>query len=701
MISAAGRKRWLTLLGILALVAFIALPLYRVYARYRDWHYTKAAPLFSDIDPPDGATVFASDAFVRWSSPVEAKGRVLWRKAGGYRVHSSDAGNGEDLLAHLDSLSAGAKYEYVVEESDGVQTLRSPVRTVNVQAGLAFDPVVEQTVDRDYDQTVKLTLRNRGTQPVKVAAKALKQFEDLPSDITGYGSVEVPGEVLPNGTLDLRLAVTAADATKDSYEVPVEAAGAYVSARFHVRIPKLNLAFKVVGEDPKTLSKTVEVVNNGDLLSDLSVRIVEQNETDLGLEPAVNHMRLRAHDATWIVATPVLYLEFESLNAQIEAKAAGQSAKFPLEFKAPPGMHLIAFRSASIGTGTGVGMYCSNNPNTCSIVPGPPGNGAQTGAAEDPPSPEPGGCPPKCNIDDACKTVEALLKLIGSDVDEISVNEPNFSSFAAELNSLVRRLDVDLACRLSQGADPGIEKILENIHRDANFKSLASTGWDSPPNGGDCAYQTAGMDLTPNAQEVSRCGDYHAIEDMENQLKQLAGLLGCHGKGTGFPELRCPNLKKLEDLKTGAENSAKVGKGLSQLLENKDKETAEALESLSEGLEKLSGFLEKLISLNESCEKIEKILEEIEALRRAIDEINNAGCNSQQLAKGFDDLAAAAATLAQNLPIPDEELSMIVGTLAENKSFFQNMGCQLNPECRWNREFQNVQDYIPNCSTQK
>src|SRR5205823_7174836 len=126
--------------------------------------------------------------------------------------------------------------------------------------------------------------RNRGSQPLRVSAKALKQFDHLPSDITGYGSVEVPAQLPPNSTLDLRLAVTAADAAADTYEIPVEAGGAYVTAKFHVRRPKLDLAFRVIDDDPKTLAKTVEIHNNGDTLTDLAVHVTKENEGDLELE---------------------------------------------------------------------------------------------------------------------------------------------------------------------------------------------------------------------------------------------------------------------------------------------------------------------------------------------------------------------------------------------------------------------------------
>src|SRR6267378_8692671 len=114
----AKSTRWI-LLGV-AVIALVGVGLtgWVWHANYRAWHNSKAAPLFAEIAPADGATVYADDVWIRWTSPLATKGRVLWRKAGGLRLQAADAGSGQDLLARLAPLSAGSKYEYIVEESD-------------------------------------------------------------------------------------------------------------------------------------------------------------------------------------------------------------------------------------------------------------------------------------------------------------------------------------------------------------------------------------------------------------------------------------------------------------------------------------------------------------------------------------------------------------------------------------------------------
>src|SRR5437588_8990417 len=133
------------------------------------------------------------------------------------------------------------------------------------------------------------TLHNNSSDKVVVGAKALAQFDDLPSDIVGPGSVDEPVEVPAGGTLPLRLAVTAPDATRDSYDIPIEASGAYALAR--VRINKINfkVSFNVVKEDPNTLAKTIDIHNDGDSLAGLAVRIVSPNDSGVPLQPGATH----------------------------------------------------------------------------------------------------------------------------------------------------------------------------------------------------------------------------------------------------------------------------------------------------------------------------------------------------------------------------------------------------------------------------
>jgi PKD repeat protein len=335
---------------------------------------TSYPPLFTQIEPPDGAVVCGTEAWVRWSPSGQAEGRILWHKAGEAEVRVSAATGTDPLLVRLQPLISGEKYEYVIEQSSGDFVQRSGLRAFTVECRLGFDPpVVEQTIQREHDQTVTLTVRNDSQEAVTVAAQAVQQFDDLPADIVGPGSVDDPIDLEPGKKHALRLAVFAADATRHTYEIPVQAGGAFGTALVKVGIPQLKLSFRVIAEDPRTLAKTIELRNDGETQTDLALRIVPPHDTEIRLEPVANHAYLLAGGTMQFIATPVLYLEFESLKTAIEATAASQSTQFPLEFQAPPGKQLMGVRTATSGRTSAGETYC--NPIKCTDMPGPPGNG--------------------------------------------------------------------------------------------------------------------------------------------------------------------------------------------------------------------------------------------------------------------------------------------------------------------------------------
>ncbi len=354
-------------------------------------------PLFAEIEPADGAVLRGTEAWVRWYGGEDASGRVLWRKAGDTRLHRVEAMGTDPLAAQLAPLQLGQQYEYVVEQISAGFVQRSSLRSFTVEGGVVFDPpVVDQTIQRDYNQIVTLTLRNSTDEAIEVAARALLQFDDLPAEIVGPGSVDDPSVLEPGQSLDLSLAVFAPDATQRDYEILIEAAGAVGRARVYVEQPDLELDFQVTGEDPNTLAKTVKITNLGDKLTDLSVRIASPQWNDVRLNPSASHARLDNGESMTFVASPVLYLEFESLEAELECKAAGQSVHFPLQFVAPSDKRLIGVRTASQETSrlpqkqnagdegaeltTADNSTCPNKPISCTDQEG----GNATGAAPPP-----------------------------------------------------------------------------------------------------------------------------------------------------------------------------------------------------------------------------------------------------------------------------------------------------------------------------
>jgi PKD repeat protein len=335
------------------------------------------------IEPADGAVVRGTEAWVRWWAPEDDQGRLFWRPVGEQDFREVKAVEGQPYLARLSPLEPGKKYEYRIESRDGDRVLRSGLRSVVAETGLTFEAAKEHVIQRDYDQTVLLTLRNGSADKVRVAARSLARLDDLPADIVGPGSVEQPADVAAGGTLTLRLAVTAADAMEEAYEIPIEAAGAYTAARVKVAKPRFKLSFRVLEEDTATLTKTIEIQNEGQTLADLGLTIAKPNAAEVRLQPDARHAYLPEGKSLTVTAVPVLYLEFESLQAELECEAAGQTVRFPLEFRAPARKQLVGWRGGSGFWSNIKDFFCTNKPNTCSLGQGNGGSGPQTPKPDD------------------------------------------------------------------------------------------------------------------------------------------------------------------------------------------------------------------------------------------------------------------------------------------------------------------------------
>ena len=128
----------------------------------------------------------------------------------------------------------------------------------------------------------------------------------------------------------------------------------------------------------------------------------------------------------------------------------------------------------------------------------------------------------------------------------------------------------------------------------------------------------------------------------------------------------------------------------------RDEKIQGVLEQSSDTLEKISGGLEKIIDAEEKCEKIAQLVEDLKEFQEALDQINNAGCNTQKLAAGFDQLFRSAGKLGSRISY-FPALNPLFQILAQNQNFFAKVSGAMDPEQRWASQFQNVDGYIPNC----
>jgi hypothetical protein len=122
--------------------------------------------------------------------------------------------------------------------------------------------------------------------------------------------------------------VHAQDAVLGGYDIPISLNNLDVdnisdNAVVHVsvHIPSINFTLIEVGADNHTLSKTYEIHNYGDTLTDLMVYADDSIKSNVTFNPVINHGKLDSGASTTFEVIPTLYANFTNISGLVYAKA--------------------------------------------------------------------------------------------------------------------------------------------------------------------------------------------------------------------------------------------------------------------------------------------------------------------------------------------------------------------------------------------
>jgi hypothetical protein len=157
----------------------------------------------------------------------------------------------------------------------------------------------------------------------------------------------------------------------------------------------------------------------------------------------------------------------------------------------------------------------------------------------------------------------------------------------------------------------------------------------------------------------------------------------------------CPDVEAIKKYEGITNRSATFIKAAAHFVTNQT--ITDKLEASQSALRETGNHLSRLAKQGQKCQEIHDALDEIYKFQAAIEQINHAGCDSEALAGGFDNLFQAAGSIGQRfIKIP--ELQSLFELLASDPNFFQKVTGALNPEHRWANQFGTIEGYIPNCS---
>jgi hypothetical protein len=233
-------------------------------------------------------------------------------------------------------------------------------------------------IARDYDQKLAVRVQNVSGEPHSIIGELIPPEGGLLGDFIGRGTKQKPLSLAPGESATLVLDLFAQDARRSSYDAHIKLTDSgsgetllATALEIGVPLPKFALEAQTGPPDEGTLGIPIEVTNQGEVLTDVSVAADADLLGKVYFAPSVDHASLGTGQKLTFRALPVLDPSFRELKGKVTLRAAGGTRDVPVEFKLPSGKRVFVAVSASMPQFSSVGSYCTNNPNTNTPIGGP------------------------------------------------------------------------------------------------------------------------------------------------------------------------------------------------------------------------------------------------------------------------------------------------------------------------------------------
>lgn len=297
---------------------------------------------YFDLLPLDGATVTGNEAVISWEGSRFGSAQVRYRLKGDGKAETPwkevVGQNARTRRVRIADLEAGKVYEY--QPLGGAEP--GPIRQVTRVKGLAFTQALYGgTIQRDYDQRIPVAVRNHAEEKRIVRLRCdLPQDSKLLAAFVGDGEKGRPVELGPGEQRAFTLGFSAQDVVKERHELPIyieseDGCSDQAQVQVIVKLPKVDLEWvDVTPGGAKELSRTYELINKGDTLTDVNIVAAKGS---LRIAPEVRHGLLQAGQRMRFDVHPRLYEGFVACQDELQAIAVGTTVSTPYEYRLKPG----------------------------------------------------------------------------------------------------------------------------------------------------------------------------------------------------------------------------------------------------------------------------------------------------------------------------------------------------------------------------
>ena len=298
-----------------------------------------------DLSPADSVIISSNDVVFSWKTSVESSAELY--------IKSEDEGEftkitGESGLSHVVNitLDRNKNYTWYAKSCGYDKCVESQVRSFYIDNGIVFlQNEYVFNIERDYNQQVKISVKNSDNEPHDLLLSASNPYEDIFLGFVGEGSMDRIITLYPDEVKDIAFVIHTQDAMLENYTISINLTNIGTEnitdcavAHLNVRWPNINFGVEEVSADPLTLLKTVRVINNGDKLTDLSITVAEGLKNKIIMQPSLSHYTLeRGVD---IKISPSWSEGVGVIQGNLIIEAAGETKELFLDFSCPEGKEI-------------------------------------------------------------------------------------------------------------------------------------------------------------------------------------------------------------------------------------------------------------------------------------------------------------------------------------------------------------------------